>query len=259
MIKIYNEDCRKTMMRFEDHSIDVVMTSPFYNTNKKAGKKGTLLNTHPKDPKHQYVRYDVFVDNYTEEQYKEFTAFMFEEFDRVLNKNGVVLWNISYGAEGGQVLIDLMSYLSAHSNFMISDIIIWKKPSAIPNNMSANKLTRVCEFVFVLCRKSEFMTYKANKEVVSLRPDNQQKLYSPIWNFVEAKNNDGANPYNKATYSTELVEKLLSIYAQNGMIIYDPFMGTGTTAVACKKLNLNCYGSEISEAQCKYAEERLNG
>ena len=40
-------------------------------------------------------------------------------------------------------------------------------------------------------------------------------------------------------------------------IVYDPFMGNGTTAVACKQMNLNYIGSEISSEQCKYAKERI--
>ena len=51
--------------------------------------------------------------------------------------------------------------------------------------------------------------------------------------------------------------QLLDIYALPNAIVYDPFMGAGTTAVACKQLNLNYIGSEISSEQCKYAKERI--
>ena len=40
-------------------------------------------------------------------------------------------------------------------------------------------------------------------------------------------------------------------------IVYDPFMGTGTTAVACKRLGINCFGSEISKDQVDFSYERL--
>lgn len=62
---------------------------------------------------------------------------------------------------------------------------------------------------------------------------------------------------NKATYSSELCEKLLSIYAKERMTVYDPFIGTGTTAVAAKKLGMKYIGSEISPKQCSYAESRI--
>ena len=77
--------------------------------------------------------------------------------------------------------------------------------------------------------------------------------------FIEAKNNDGSCPYNKATFSSELCEKLLSLYGRANGWVYDPFMGTGTTAVACKKMGLNCIGSEISENQCEWAKNRIEG
>ena len=42
------------------------------------------------------------------------------------------------------------------------------------------------------------------------------------------------------------------------MTVFDPFMGTGTTGVATSRLDMNFIGTEISEAQCHYAAERLN-
>ena len=52
----------------------------------------------------------------------------------------------------------------------------------------------------------------------------------------------------------------IKIYADEGYVVYDPFMGTGTTAVACEKYgdeNMICIGSELSEAQVNFSKERL--
>ena len=87
--------------------------------------------------------------------------------------------------------------------------------------------------------------------------DNGIKQYTTYYNFIEAKNNDGSNSLNKATFSTDLCKQLLSIYAHPNSIIYDSFMGTGTTGIACEELGLNCWGSELSEAQVKFAYDRL--
>ena len=143
------------------------------------------------------------------------------------------------------------------TNFSVADVIAWKKKSALPNSCSPNKLTRIWEFVFVFARTHELKTFHANKEVKSLRKTGQ-KAYSSMPNFIEAKNNDGACPFNKATFSSELCMKLLDIYAPPEAVVYDPFMGTGTTAVACKKMGLHYIGSELSEKQCAWAEERLS-
>ena len=97
----------------------------------------------------------------------------------------------------------------------------------------------------------------ANKKVKSVRKDTGQKYYENVFNFIEASNNDGPNKLNKATFSSDLCKQLLTIYAKEDATIYDSFMGTGTTAVACKEMNLNCIGSELSEAQYKFSKERL--
>ena len=47
-----------------------------------------------------------------------------------------------------------------------------------------------------------------------------------MYNYIEAANNDGANKLNKATFSTELVLKLLNMYATKDSVVYDSFMGT---------------------------------
>ena len=109
----------------------------------------------------------------------------------------------------------------------------------------------------MFCRKDEYKTFQCNKEVSQVAKTGQT-FYKNIYNFIEAPNNDGPNKLNKATYSSDLCEQLLKIYGVEGSIVYDPFIGTGTTAVACKRLGLDCVGSEISKEQVKFSLERLN-
>ena len=87
-IEIYNEDCFETMARMDTRSVDVILTSPFYNTNKKAGKSRTLENTFVKDGKYNYVRYDMHVDNMTNDEYCAYTVNLFANFDKVLQMGG---------------------------------------------------------------------------------------------------------------------------------------------------------------------------
>lgn len=256
MICIHNEDCFITMKNMESNSIDVILTSPFYNTNKKAGNNKTLKTTTAKGRKYGYVRYDEHVDNMTNDEYCDFTKRLFLNFDKVLKINGCVLYNISYGAENTEGMFRAINTIICDTPFTIADVIIWKKKMAFPNSVSKNKLTRITEFVFVFCRKNEFKSFYCNKKITSVRKTGQ-KAYENIFNFIEAKNNDGACPYNKATFSSDLCQKLLNIYAPPHAIVYDPFMGSGTTAVACKKLGLDCIGSEISFEQCNFANNRL--
>lgn len=256
MIKLFNEDCRVVMESVSGGQFDVILTSPFYNTNKKAGKTRTLNNTSVKKGQYDYVRYDVHVDNMTDEEYADYTVDLFNYFGWCLKSNGSVLYNISYGAENTECMFKAINAIITRTDFTIADVITWKKKTALPNSCSSNRLTRITEFVFVFCRKDELKTFYCNKRVTSLRKTGQ-KAYENITNFIEAKNNDGACPYNKATYSSELCEKLLAIYAPPGGTVYDPFMGSGTTAIACKRMGLNCYGSEISANQVRFSVDRI--
>lgn len=204
------------------------------------------------------TRYTEYNDNKTNEEYCDWICNIFRGYDRILKKDGVVLFNISYGSENPTVMFECINDICKKTNFMIADVICWKKKSALPNNVSKNKLTRLCEFVFVFCRDNEYDTFNTNKKVTSTSKTGQD-FYSIMFNYIEAANNDGSNDLNKATYSTDLVMQLLNMYACNGTntVVYDSFMGTGTTANACKKLGMSCYGSEICKDQCEYAENRL--
>lgn len=256
MAKIYfkNENCFTTLKNMVDanYTVDIILTSPPYSTSRSKVKTEKAMDTYNR-------RYDICLDDMTSEEYREWTVDLFNNFDKVLSKNGVVLYNVSYGSENPSALwLSLLSIIEK-TNFMIADTIIWKKRSALPNNVG-NKLTRITEFVFVICRKDEYKTFNINKKVKSVRQDTGQKYYENMYNFIEAPNNDGACKLNKATYSSELCLQLLEMYAQKNYKIYDPFMGTGTTAIACEKWGNNetvCIGSELSEAQVQYSKERL--
>ena len=228
--------------------VDIILTSPPYNTARTCKTQRSIDNYEN--------RYDIHLDNMTADEYIDWTENIFNSYDKILKPNGVVLYNISYGNENPDLMWLVIAEIIKRTNFMVADCIIWKKNSALPNNVSPNKLTRITEFVFVFCRKNEYKTYNSNKQVKSISHTGQ-KFYENIFNFIEAKNNDGSCKLNKATYSSELCEKLLKIYAKPNAIVYDSFMGTGTTAVACKRLGLHCIGSELSEAQCEFANNRL--
>lgn len=256
MAKIYfkNENCFDTLkhMAESNYKIDLVLTSPPYSTSRSTTKT-------EKSIKNYNCRYDLCLDNMTAEEYKDWTIELFNKFDKVLEQNGIVLYNISYGSENPSALWLTLAAIIEKTNFMIADTIIWKKKSALPNNVG-NKLTRITEFIFVICRKEEFKTFRINKKVKSVRTDTGQKYYENMFNLIEAKNNDQACNLNKATYSSELCMKLLEMYAQKNYKVYDPFMGTGTTGIACEKWGNEetvCIGSELSEAQVQYSKERL--
>lgn len=247
------EDIMDRMIK-SNFKVDLILTSPPYNTGRPSNSENSRDNYEGK--------YDIHLDTMTAKQYRSWCVELFNKFDNILNKNGTILWQTSYGTDATVnkecigLLWGALSDIIDKTNFTIADRIVWKKSSALPNNASPNKLTRITEDVYVFCRKNEFMTFNSNKQVKSVSKKGQS-FYENIFNFIEAKNNDGKNKLNKATYSTELCEKLLSIYAKNNCVVYDPFMGTGTTGIACANMGLECYGSEISQAQVEYSIKRL--
>lgn len=251
--KIFCEDCRITMenMICEDFKVDLILTSPPYNTS----KYGNLSN---KQKDNRNRRYDVFIEDKSDDSYINWTIAIFDYFDKILSENGVVLYNLGYGNEKNELMWNCVYYLIKYSNFTIVDDIIWKKKNAVPNVSSPNKLTRICEHIFVFCRKSEYMSFKTNKRVINVSKVGQ-KFYNNFSNFIEASNNDEPCELNKATFSSDLVEQLLSMYVPKSkeVVVYDAFMGTGTTAKGCEMYGVNWVGSEISEAQVEYARNRL--
>ena len=115
----------------------------------------------------------------TQNDYCNWCINLFNNFDKVLNPNGVILWNVSYGSdatvntEGIGLMWLSIADIIRNTPFTVADRIIWKKKSALPNNVSKNKLTRIVEDVFVFCRKNEYKTFNCNKTISSIGKNGQ--------------------------------------------------------------------------------------
>lgn len=242
---IYNEDCLLTMSKLPEKCIDLIITSPPYNTC--IGRKGG-----PSDK----GKYDVYKDWKSEKEYIDWTIDIFNGYDRIVKENRVVLYNFSYSIENPSLPYTLVSSIVSNTNWQIVDTILWKKSNAIPHPASYNRLNRVYEFVWVFARKTESKTFRMSKKVMSVSKTGQ-KYYEIIDNLIIARNNDGSNELNKATFSTELVSKLIQMYGNEGDLIYDSFNGVGTTSLGAILNKCNFIGSEISEKQCEYAYSRI--
>jgi DNA modification methylase len=252
--KIYNEDALHTMNKL-DCKVNAVITSPPYNTGSRI-EYWTPIKSKGKIEYKKEKRYDQYLDTKTTEEYIDWTIQLFKGYNRILEKDGVVLYNISYGNENSETMWLLIADIIRRTQFTVADCITWKKTTALPNTTSKNKLTRICEFVFVFVRKDEFYSFQSNKKIIKTSNVGQD-YYEVFYNYIEAANNDKSTDLNKATYSTELVRKLLLMYTKENDLIYDSFIGTGTTANACIIEKRNYIGSEISLKQCEYAEKRL--
>lgn len=253
--QIHNEDCFTTISKLDDNSIDLIITSPPYNGVKN---KGSYQDSG--DQK----RYDVYQDNKSTKEYLEWSVNLFKEFDRITKPNRPLLYNFSYHNHEPMLPYLLINEIYNGTEWMVVDTICWKKPVSFPNMISPNKLSRKWEFVFVFCRKSEIKTFEIAKREYNVVINGTRRYKKTFSNFVEAKNNDGCQNLNKATFSSDLISQLLLRYANENYVIYDPFIGIGTTAIACinenKRNENNNYewiGSELSTSQCEYANKRI--
>lgn len=248
-------DCLVEMNNIDKNSVDIVLTSPPYNI----GRKSEIVT----DKRLGRDRYDEYIDAKSNDEYIDWMVDIFNKFDDILVTNGVVLFNFSYATNSvntAKLIYSLIYKIMNQTSFMVADTICWKKNNAFPNAVSHNKLTRIWEFIFVFCRENEFSTFRSNKKVKSIR-NNGQKMYENVFNFIEAKNNDNIGSkwgINAATFSTDLVGKLLDIYCySNDNVVLDPFLGSGTTAVECVRRGVNFIGIEISKKQVDFAIKRI--
>ena len=257
---LYCGDCFVAMKDMKDDSVDIVITSPPYNTS----RKGTFSNGDATKDNHTH-RYDVYIDTKTKEEYIQWTVDLFNEFDRLLKKDRVVLYNFGMGNDGysdfgNEEWFVVVTEICRQTHFTVADLLLWKKKSVLPNNVSPNKATRIVEPVIVFCRDSEKMTFLCNKKV-STSGEGKQTFYVPFYNIFEAKNNDGSNNFNKATYSTQFVDTLIDLYCPDDLkkdwTVFDPFNGTGTTGISAVAKDMKYIGVELSEGQCGYTVSRL--
>lgn len=243
--KIYNEINLVTMKKMEDGFISGIITSPPYNIGKK--RKDGYYNTGYRD-----------VDNLSSDEYLRVRTLEFKEFSRILKKGGVICYNLSYMHDNPILPNLLVTKIYEETDLTLGDIIYWKKNNSIPFQSSPNKLSRIVEPVYIFVHKSHVNTFTANKEISKINPKTKQLFYKKYDNYLEAKNNDGYKTNLKAVYSTELVSKLINIYFPKDSILYDPFMGSGTTAIGCILTGRNYIGSEMKEEFYNDSLNRIN-
>ena len=232
--KLFNESNIDTMSKIPDNKIDGILCSPPYN-----------LATKRRDGYYNHGYADT--DNLPEDEYLELRLNEFKEFERIVKNNGVICYNMSYHTLNPILPIKLMNLIHEETNLTLADIIAWKKSNSMPFQSSATNLSRIVENIYIIVNKGYMKTFKTNKEISKINEKTGQKFYKKYDNFIEAPNNDRFKSKLKASFSSDLVIKLIDIYFPKGSLIYDPFMGIGTTAKGCILTGRNFIGSELDE------------
>lgn len=134
-----------------------------------------------------------------------------------------------------------ISKVSESVGLSTKDIIRLEKTNPFPRNTNRRY---VCDYEFaVWFTKGKGWVFNKQNETPYLRP----KFYAPTVK--------GEHPTQK---NLKLIEDLIKIHSNEFDVVLDPFMGSGTTGVACAKLNRSFVGFELDEAYFKIAKRRIN-
>lgn len=235
--KIHVENCLDTMKRMADESVDLVVTSP------------------PYDDLRTYNGYSF-----------DFESIAAELF-RVTKWGGVVVWvvgdAVQKGTESGTSFKQALHFMSL--GFNLHDTMIYEKNSpAYPARASGNRYTQIFEYMFVFSKgkpkSAKMICDKPNKWAgfrdFSGKLKNPVPEFSPrnnIWRYVTSFN----GVKHPAPFPEQLAIDHVLTWSVEGDVIYDPFMGSGTTAKAAVLTGRAYIGSEISQEYADIAEQRL--
>ena len=238
---IYNMDCLDGLIKMNDDSVDLIITSPPYNVGIDYGE------THN--------------DNKPLKEYLDFLQNVFAQCWRVLKCGGRIAINVAN--TGRKPYIPLSSYI----NLMMIDLgflcrgeIIWDKGASVgascawgswcsPSNPS---LRDVHEYILVY--SVDNYKHIGEKQNITIQPNEFTEYTKSIWEMNTASAKKIGHP---APFPTELPERLINLYSYKGDVVLDPFMGSGTTAEACINTDRQYIGFELNKEYCNIANKRL--
>lgn len=233
--QIHNENCLDTMSRMNNDFVDMVLTSP------------------PYDNLRSYEGYEFDFEAIAKELYR-------------VTKN-ILVWVVGdatvNGSETGSSFRQALFFKEL--GFKLHDTMIYEKNSpAYPANRNGNRYTQIFEFMFVFAKSEvpkQLIVDKPNKwaghKDFSGKLKNPVPDFSPrnnIWKYTTSFN----GVKHPAPFPEQLAKDHVLSWSKPGDIIYDPFMGSGTTAKAAIELDRLFIGSEVSASYCEIANERIS-
>jgi site-specific DNA-methyltransferase (adenine-specific)/modification methylase len=235
--KIYQEDCLSTLKKMKDDSVDVVITSPPYNMNLRI-RNGKYCSR--QIVKEISTKYTEFSDNLPIEEYNDFHTNVLKELLRV---SDLIFYNIQIVTGSKRSIFKMIGEFSEN----LKEIIVWDKGNGQPA-MQQQVLNRRTELILVFEKD-----YPISRQFRK-RGEFKRGTLDDLWLIKRGKKVGGEN--HGAIFPEELISTIIENFSKEGDIIYDPFMGTGTTAVVAKQLDRKFIGSEISQKYIEIAEER---
>jgi modification methylase len=230
--KVHCGDCVELMNKMPAASVGVIVTSPPYNLRNSTGngmKDGRGGKWENAALLKGYEEHDDAMphDEYVNWQRECLTAMM-----RVLRDDGAIFYNHKWRVQAG-LLQDRHDIVSG---FPVRQIIIWKRNGGI--NFNPGYFLPTYEVIYLICKPNFRLAPKAN-------------AIGDVWSIPQE---DSDNPH-PAPYPVELAQRC--IQSTTAEIVLDPFVGSGTTAIAAEMSRRKWVGLDKSKDYCKVANERI--
>jgi len=228
----------ESMAEIPDHSVHLMVTSPPYNVGKDYDEDLTL------------------------EEYLEFLHRVWREVYRVLVPGGRVCVNIAN--LGRKPYLPLHSYIvrdMAEIGFLMRGEIIWNKAaSASPSTAwgswqsPANPTLRDVHEYISIFSKAGFSRKNPGQRRATISREEFLELTKSVWTFPAVSARSIGHP---APFPVALPYRLIQLYTYEDDLVLDPFMGSGSTAIAALQGDRRYLGYEIESEYVRLAEKRI--
>ncbi len=230
--KVHPGDCVELMDKMPAESIDLIVTSPPYNLRNSTGN-GMKNGSGGKWENAQLIKgYKGHSDDMPHDEYVKWQRDCLSSMMRILKSDGAIFYNHKWRVQGGlwQDRSDIVK------DFPVRQIIIWKRAGGI--NFNPGYFLPTYEVIYLICKQDFKLAPKAN-------------AFGDVWSIVQEDNNP-----HPAPFPTELAQRCIE--STTATVVLDPFIGSGTTAIAAELCNRKWIGMEISKDYCKLARERID-
>lgn len=230
MIELHNADAYQKINELIDSGIKVdhIITDPPYNISQDN-------NFHTmKNP-----RRGVDFGNWDRGAFDLYS--WIPQYSKLLNANGSMVIFCSY-----RFISHIIEVLESDmTNMAVKDVLVWQKTNPMPRNIN-RRYVQDMEFAI--------WSVKKNSKWVFNKPDNQPYLRACFKYPLVSGKEKTKHPTQK---SLKLMEEIISIHTNENDVVLDPFMGSGSTGVACKNTNRNFIGIELDKNYFGISCERL--
>lgn len=230
--KIICGDCLDVMRQMPDGCIDLIVTSPPYNLKNSSGN-GMKDGRGGKWANAALVNgYSNHHDCMPHEEYVDWQKECLSEMLRLIPDDGAIFYNHKWRVQKG-ILQDRQDIVQ---DFPVRQIIIWRRKGGI--NFNPGYFLPTYEVIYLIAKPKFKLVPKAN-------------AFGDVWEFTQETKNE-----HPAPFPVSLIERCIS--STPAKTVLDPFMGSGTTAVAARNLGRDFVGIELSPDYCEMAEKRLS-